>query len=159
MDVPLSFFPGIVFYSRVNGACSVTKDLIMRVNVRTTTTTHFYLEYAVVSTNFMASCNTSSWSLKVLMYRCCCWQLLPPAPRALESRELWYDTPDGCFPIITFSFAFYNMRTAYITVVCDSTLTCTPVFDEKLLEIRGGVRFAALKGLTFQRKISSKKSE
>ena len=34
------FFPGVLFLSsRVTGACPVTTDLIMRVNVRTTTTT------------------------------------------------------------------------------------------------------------------------
>ena len=32
-------FPGVFLSSRVTGACSVTTDLIMRVNVRTTTTT------------------------------------------------------------------------------------------------------------------------
>ena len=32
------FFPGVVPSSRVTGACPVTTDLIMRVNVRTTTT-------------------------------------------------------------------------------------------------------------------------
>ena len=33
------FFPGVFLSSRVTGACPVTTDLIMRVNVRTTTTT------------------------------------------------------------------------------------------------------------------------
>ena len=33
-------FPGVFLSSRVTGACPVTMDLIMRVNVRTTTTTH-----------------------------------------------------------------------------------------------------------------------
>ena len=33
------FFPGVFLSSRVAGACPVTTDLIMRVNVRTTTTT------------------------------------------------------------------------------------------------------------------------
>ena len=33
------FFPGVFLSSRVTGACSVTTDLIVRVNVRTTTTT------------------------------------------------------------------------------------------------------------------------
>ena len=33
------FFPGVSLSSRVTGACPVTTDLIMRVNVRTTTTT------------------------------------------------------------------------------------------------------------------------
>ena len=32
-------FPGVLLSSRVTGACPVTTDLIMRVNVRTTTTT------------------------------------------------------------------------------------------------------------------------
>ena len=32
------FFPGVLYRSRVTGACPVTTDLIMRVNVRTTTT-------------------------------------------------------------------------------------------------------------------------
>ena len=32
-------FPGVFLSSRVTGACPVTTDLIMRVNVRTTTTT------------------------------------------------------------------------------------------------------------------------
>ena len=32
------FFPGVMLSSRVTGACPVTTDLIMRVNVRTTTT-------------------------------------------------------------------------------------------------------------------------
>ena len=32
-------FPGVFLISRVTGACPVTTDLIMRVNVRTTTTT------------------------------------------------------------------------------------------------------------------------
>ena len=31
------FFPGVFLSSRVTGACPVTTDLIMRVNVRTTT--------------------------------------------------------------------------------------------------------------------------
>ena len=34
------FFPGVFLSSRVTGACPVTTDLIMRVNVRTTTTTN-----------------------------------------------------------------------------------------------------------------------
>ena len=33
------FFPGAFLSSRVTGACPVTTDSIMRVNVRTTTTT------------------------------------------------------------------------------------------------------------------------
>ena len=33
------FFPGVFLSSEVTGACPVTTDLIMRVNVRTTTTT------------------------------------------------------------------------------------------------------------------------
>ena len=33
------FFPGVFLGSRVTGACPVTTDLTMRVNVRTTTTT------------------------------------------------------------------------------------------------------------------------
>ena len=33
------FFPGVFLSSRVTGACPATTDLIMRVNVRTTTTT------------------------------------------------------------------------------------------------------------------------
>ena len=32
-------FPGVFLHSRVTGACPVTTDLIMRVDVRTTTTT------------------------------------------------------------------------------------------------------------------------
>ena len=32
------FFPGVFLSSRVTGACPVTTDLIMRGNVRTTTT-------------------------------------------------------------------------------------------------------------------------
>ena len=35
----LCFFPGVFVGFRVTGACPVTTDLIMRVNVRTTTTT------------------------------------------------------------------------------------------------------------------------
>ena len=35
--VGLCFFPGVFLSSRVTGACPVTTDLIMRVNVRTTT--------------------------------------------------------------------------------------------------------------------------
>ena len=34
--VYLCFFPGVFLISRVTGACPVTTDLIMRVNVRTT---------------------------------------------------------------------------------------------------------------------------
>ena len=34
------FFPGVFLSSRVTGACPVTTDLIMRVNVRTTTSTN-----------------------------------------------------------------------------------------------------------------------
>ena len=37
--VCLCFLPGVFLSSRVTGACPVTTDLIMRVNVRTTTTT------------------------------------------------------------------------------------------------------------------------
>ena len=37
--VVVCVFPGVFLSSRVTGACSVTTDLIMRVNVRTTTTT------------------------------------------------------------------------------------------------------------------------
>ena len=33
------FFPGVFLGFRVTGACPVTTDLIMRINVRTTTTT------------------------------------------------------------------------------------------------------------------------
>ena len=44
-----AFFPGVFLSSRVTGACPVTTDLIMRVNARTTTTTHagrvFFLSY------------------------------------------------------------------------------------------------------------------
>ena len=36
--VCLCFFPGVFLSSRVIGACPVTTDLIMRVNVRTTPT-------------------------------------------------------------------------------------------------------------------------
>ena len=32
------FFPGVFLHSRATGACPVTTDLVMRVNVRTTTT-------------------------------------------------------------------------------------------------------------------------
>ena len=43
MRVPLlvrsCFFLGVFLHSRVTGACPVTTDLIMRVNVRTTTGT------------------------------------------------------------------------------------------------------------------------
>ena len=35
--VCLCFFPGVMISPRVTGACPVTTDLIMRVNVRTTT--------------------------------------------------------------------------------------------------------------------------
>ena len=35
----LCFFPGVVLSSRVSGACPVTTDLIMRVNMRTKATT------------------------------------------------------------------------------------------------------------------------
>ena len=38
----LVFFPRVLLSSRVTGACPVTTDLIMRVNVRTTTTAAFY---------------------------------------------------------------------------------------------------------------------
>ena len=34
------FFPRVFLSSRVTGACPVTTDLIMRANVRTTTTTY-----------------------------------------------------------------------------------------------------------------------
>ena len=36
--VCLCLFPGVFLCSRVTGACPVTTDFIMRVNVRTTTT-------------------------------------------------------------------------------------------------------------------------
>ena len=39
------FFPGVFLSSRVTGACPVATDLIMRVNVRTTTTTTFCEDY------------------------------------------------------------------------------------------------------------------
>ena len=35
----LYFFVGVFFHSRMTGACPLTTDLIMRVDVRTTTTT------------------------------------------------------------------------------------------------------------------------
>ena len=35
------FFPGVFLSSRVTGACPVTAHLIMRVNVRTTTSSGF----------------------------------------------------------------------------------------------------------------------
>ena len=35
----LYVFPGVFLHSRVTGACPVTTDFIMRVNMRTTTTT------------------------------------------------------------------------------------------------------------------------
>ena len=38
-------FPGVFLSSRVTGACPVTTDLIMRVNVRTTTTTIINIVY------------------------------------------------------------------------------------------------------------------
>ena len=38
------FFPGVFLSSRVTGACPVTTDLIMRVNVKTTTIATNYLE-------------------------------------------------------------------------------------------------------------------
>ena len=51
-------FPGVFLSSRVTGACPVTTDLIMRLNVRTTTTTTtpLYLSnhtYAVVVLNLV----------------------------------------------------------------------------------------------------------
>ena len=49
------FFPGGFLSSRVTGACPVTTDLIMRVNVRTTTTT--MCEYGVAGGIII-----SSWS-------------------------------------------------------------------------------------------------
>ena len=39
--VCLCAFPGVFLSSRVTGACPVITDLIMRVNVRTTTTIFF----------------------------------------------------------------------------------------------------------------------
>ena len=41
----LCFFPGVFLSSRVTGACPVTTDLIMRVNVRTTTATTVVVAY------------------------------------------------------------------------------------------------------------------
>ena len=38
--VCLCFIPGVFLSSRVTGACPVTADLVMRVNVRTTTTSY-----------------------------------------------------------------------------------------------------------------------
>lgn len=37
------FFPGVFFHFRMTGACLVTTDLIIRVNVRTTTATYMHL--------------------------------------------------------------------------------------------------------------------
>ena len=41
------FFPGVFLSSRLTGACPVTTDLIMRGNVRTTTTADTWLTYNV----------------------------------------------------------------------------------------------------------------
>ena len=43
----LCFFPRVFLSSRVTGACPVTTDLIMRVFVRTTTTTRAWKDYHV----------------------------------------------------------------------------------------------------------------
>ena len=43
------FFPGVFFSSRVTGACPVTTDLIVRVNVRTTTITTATTVYLLTS--------------------------------------------------------------------------------------------------------------
>ena len=42
------FFPRVFLSSRVTGACPVTTDLIMRVNVRTTTTMGYDKYYVIV---------------------------------------------------------------------------------------------------------------
>ena len=42
------FFPGVFLSSRVTGACPVTTDLIMRVNVRTTTTIRGSLPWVAI---------------------------------------------------------------------------------------------------------------
>ena len=42
------FFPRVFLSSRVTGACAVTTDLIMRVNVRTTTTTIAWVRVRVI---------------------------------------------------------------------------------------------------------------
>ena len=41
----LVFFPRVFLSSRVTGACPVTTDLIMRVNVKTTTTIYVYISF------------------------------------------------------------------------------------------------------------------
>ena len=43
----LVFFPEVLFHSRVTGACPVTTDLIVRVNVSTTTTRYLVAPWHV----------------------------------------------------------------------------------------------------------------
>ena len=50
------FFPGVFLSSRVTGACPVTTDLIMRVNVRTTTTAAV-LPSKVTPSKWLDGCN------------------------------------------------------------------------------------------------------
>ena len=48
------FFPRVFLSSRVTGACPVTTDLIMRVNVRTTTATISQMDISQVDISQMA---------------------------------------------------------------------------------------------------------
>ena len=72
------FFPGVFLSSRVTGACPVTTDLIMRVNVRTTTIgieciRCFVIHYSSVSVIRYVVCTLPaiiSYAVRVQLTRC-----------------------------------------------------------------------------------------
>ena len=72
----LVLFPGVFFHSRVTGACPVTTDLIIRVNVRTTKTKtawtpeDWYTLYCVLSTTeIMTADHHSSMNTLVVTFQ------------------------------------------------------------------------------------------
>ena len=74
------FFPGVFLSSRVTRACPVTTDLIMRVNVRTTTTTTNFNFYGVLGHMLLVpgSCGLEkkSENLKHQKPHVCWWVLV-----------------------------------------------------------------------------------
>ena len=76
----LVFFPGVFLSSRVNGACPVTTDLVMRVNVRTAATTTTTAYTAVPGTRY------DTCLLKTLLYT-------SPSPTTTNHKHIYDSIP------------------------------------------------------------------
>ena len=64
------FLPGLFLSSRVTGACPVTTDLIMRVNVKTTTMAAETICNQALSPSFLHHTASSTHLLQVSVRRC-----------------------------------------------------------------------------------------